>query len=459
MSARSFLWLLLAALALAAGGAFMWFAADDGPSRKAALTSTTEKTSQWRLFDHAGTHLGPVTAVRGCTVADAVVQGQGGKQLGSAVNDPCTFRFGFEMDKAFWLWINSSLTQNYGSQSAEKSFWLTATDAERKVVTAVEILNALPTSFGFAEARASTKTTDTRATTIGEFEITLTHDSLKRHNMVNIGTGANVPGSAPHVAATAPVDSFRFEISGLQDPQYTTGVGPWSAKFEETTPTLGGASAATELVVDAGEFDALVPPAQAKDFEQWFQQTVVSGNTDQKTATLTFATSNPSQQVLKLSFTGVGIFRAKDEVAEGQRQEVRFSFYANGVSLVYNKPPAPATTPPPPPPQPPPPPPATEPPAPPPPPAEEPAEVPAPTNLQARQGEAGEVQLSWEGRGDSFVILRSSEPGGPYEVLEEAPASPHTLTLIRAGAAYLVVRAVVGGVESPNSNEITVGAG
>lgn len=478
MSARSVLLIAGAVLAMVLGGvAAVWLAADDEPRRIGGITTTEKTTAQkWLLFANDGKYLGPVKSVEGCASEGAVVGEvvrQTGlvnsfkvvKQLGKASYARCTLVIDLSARSQLWTWIGDLF--NPQKPATKRGFYLVRATAENKPVQVIEIPQAFVTRFGFprhAVVQQQVGTSKVATEGLGDFEITLTPTSLKRH------TPCCPPLDPVPAESYQPVSSVGIQF-GSQDVEDVTEIGPYTATRDAEKLTIAFSSGPTLVLLLAGPIDAgqlevgIAAGPEADDFEKWFDDSVVKGtSTPEKTATIVFLSGGKG--ALELTLTGVGIFKA---------ELGRYSFYAQGLSLVYSGlQPAPTATPPPaptpapatttapaattqttttaatttePPPQ------ETT-------PTSETKGVAAPERLRAEVGDTS-IVLTWsavEGA-EGYVALTSTQPGGPYTELARPTDTTYTVPRPEAGTLYFVVRAFAGEVESENSIEVSAEVG
>jgi hypothetical protein len=444
----------LAVLGLVAIGAIALVVSDDD-RRLGVLEqkSGSAEALRWRL-SVAGQDVGMLDSLEGCRQRGEVISAQQTDEKGVAettklvskvVQVPCVFTFGLSMKtKPLMEWLRDALDGT--TQSKNVIFGAITKDATGGGT--IQLTNALITDVRLSGLR---KQSD------APFAIEMT---LEAASLTRSATGGG--GSAQQAARLTP--SFRFHLNNVQDAEKATAVYPLTLTRETTTQATGpqGTPLITAGAFEFGDLSVEVPRASASGMDNWFEQFVLQGSSQEKVAMLEI-NDGAGATWLTFNFSGVGIFDARDVESGGRA----FDLYVEGASLEINnkfgiiaQPPPPPPPPPPPtttapPPPPPPPPPTSEPaPAPPPAPEEPRSTVAAPTGLTATLISASEAQLDWQPSegAESYVILMALTRGADYVEVGQTRETSFLAGRLEGGPPYyFVVRAVSGETQSPDS--------
>jgi hypothetical protein len=428
------------------GGAVVWATAG-GSDRAAALEESLASLDarggfSWYLY--GGTtgqaFWADLQSVAGCDAQGEVgtggnpATGATGKHISGVSTSQCRLQIlvNERAAAALYAWLNETLSETY----TRKNLTLVKesnTSNDRMSISLEDVLIErieLPAFQSGSSGQAATIALTVRA-----------EESTRNSN----ATGVSNP---PSVKLSASASTHLFDVV-MSDPGslYASRFEPWGAVVTITRGPTGTQqipqNQATGLSV--GNLGLSISrqtnqaAGRADDLHMWFNTLVVQGNThpsQERTLTLTLKDprTSTSPPFLTLTFTNVGIF-GEPSYWLGNDPE-KFLFYAEGVSFAGH----PSAAPPPPPPPP-------------------PAAPPAPANLQAVIGEGGAVNLSWDpvkAAAPTYKVLYAPEPGGEYKDLRATTEETTLRVELPAGTYYFVVRAVSGGTESEDSNEVSV---
>jgi hypothetical protein len=440
-----------------------------GDDRRLAALSSTTSGYTW-VLEMGGQSIGTLESLEGCRargetaqVLQQSVQGSSfvGKQISAVAFEPCVLRFGTGVAKPLFDWIQASLDQSY----QRKNLVLRLLNDQRRERTTLQVQNALISRLELPRFDKSAVQSE-RAL----FELTVAPDSLSRINHGGSGQIVNVP----QPGKTALAARFRFSLDGISNLDAKV-IEPLVATVK-LQDQVGQTRTYTQepTTLDVGQLKITALASSSASLDSWFQSFVIQGMNDasrEKTASLEILDPATTAVLLTVNLTGIGIVDAVYGLPPGSTStDVAaatndYRFYVEGAALALFSPPPPpppatstAAEPPPPPATtapPPPPPPATTAPPPPPPPAEE--TLAAPQGVTAKLSSASQATLEWaavEGA-ETYVVLMSLKPGDEHtEVLRTEKPSAVVEKLEGGPPYYFVVRAVGGGSESPNSEEV-----
>lgn len=331
-----------------------------------------------------------------------------------------------------------------------QDYTLTTASFDNKVISGVQLLNAVPTKFVIPQFDASESKDNVT------FELWLQPASL---TPLPAGeTGKSIGGSSSGKSVkTALLSNFGVELDSLPTARVDK-IGPIEVRWTPGKPPK------TDLGDVALSMSTLDSPA----VYSWFEDFVVNGNNSpnaEKTATLKLLSQSLTKVLATFTLSGVGIIDIFD-AASGSGDKVNrtiFSVYAEELSLGTGlaPPPAPSPSPSPSPtpaPTPPPPPPAetteTA-------PAEE-TKLAAPAEIKGSASGRSEVELAWNAvdGAESYVILAAlstrEDERPDFNEITESKETSILIGDLRPGTYLFVVRARAGEAESANSPTVEI---
>jgi len=259
---------------------------------------------------------GPLRSVDGGSIAGEVVREVGSadyyqrKHIGNVKYEDFSVALGLSMPNAMYDWIALTLQGSYRRKSGE----VATLDMTNTVRSSREFKEALITEIGFPAMDASSK--DTAYMTIR---------FAPEQTVRKKGSGATIPLDSTRQKAWLP-SNFRFEMKGLP----TSGISKIEALTIKQTVT-DGIGDERDYAKEPGklEFPNVVltlPESDAQPWLDWFDDFVMQGNNDQereKSGSLVYLSANLQEELGRLDFFNLGIFRVAEAKAEANSELIK----------------------------------------------------------------------------------------------------------------------------------------
>jgi hypothetical protein len=292
-----------------------------------------------------GVDVGSVVSVEGgewfgVVVEEMPVGVRIGKHLGSTGIAPIVVEVGASMTEPFHDWMTAMLD---GTPTAKDGAILFL-DYDGKERSRLEWQRARITEVVFPAADSSSKDP-------ARIRVTIQPESTK----LVAGSGAVHPLKSEAKGHKAFLPSnFRFAISGLGAAgTKVSKVAPTVVRWRHADDSVGDVREdmreTNPGVLEVADLVVWLPERDVAPFAAWFEDFVIDGNGDstkERTASLTFLDPTLKDELMRLEFAGVGIFRISHERQQSGSEafvRVKAEMYCEAVSLAK---PA-ATTPPP----------------------------------------------------------------------------------------------------------------
>jgi hypothetical protein len=281
-----------------------------------------------------GKEAGFLKSLKGGAASAEVINEPGGpgffvkKRLGAFNYEEFALQFGLSMTKAVYDWIAAS----WKGDSSRKNGAFVACDFEYVVRSEREFSNALITETMIPAADAKPK--DPSYLSI-RFK-----PEIVRYKK---GSGQKIsPGSVPKPEQKIWLPSnFRLEIPGL-DCKFVTKIDSFTVKRTLTSEI--GVGRDFDLQPGKLEFPNLtitVSEAHAQSWIDWHQDFVIKGNnseSNEKSGSLIFLSTDMSTELGRINFYNLGIFRLNLDAAEADQIEyVTAELYCDRMEFHFDK--------------------------------------------------------------------------------------------------------------------------
>ena len=219
---------------------------------------------------------------------------------------------GLSMSKAVYDWIALSLKGSYRRKSGE----VVALDLTNAVQSSREFKEALITEIGFPAMDASSKDP-------AYMTIKFSPEQTVRKK----GAGATLTPESTKKQKTWLPSNFRFELKGLP----TSKINKVDALTIKQTVVTDGIGETRDYAKEPGklEFPNVVltlAESDAQPWLDWFEDFVIRGNNGQeqeKSGSLVYLSPSLQEELGRLDFFNLGIFRVAEEKAESSADQIR----------------------------------------------------------------------------------------------------------------------------------------
>ena len=237
------------------------------------------------------------------------------KHIGNVKYEEFTAEFGMAMPKGVYDWLSAFLAGKY----ERKSGAIVAADFNYNVQARREFSEALITEVSFPALDASSK--DPAFMTV----------KFAPEQTVDKPASGKLSSATKQQQKLWLPSNFRLEI-GSKDGQLPTGkVNKIDAITIKQTAVTDDIGEIRDPAKEPGklEFPNIVftlPETDAQPWVAWFKTFVLEGNNsdeDEKTGKLTYLASNLTDELARLDFFNLGIFRISNEKAESASDTIR----------------------------------------------------------------------------------------------------------------------------------------
>lgn len=263
--------------------------------------------------------LGYLSSVEGGDASGEVVHEVGSagyyqkKHIGNVKYGDITMEFGMGMSKSVFDWISATLTGNRDQE--RKSGAVIAADFNYQAKSRREFSNALITEIGFPAMDASSK--DAAFITL----------KLAPELTVDVAASGKLQSPTQQKQKLWLPANFRFDMKGLPTGRVSK-IDALTIKQTVVTDDIGDRR---DYAKEPGklEFPNLVltlPEADAQPWYDFFKSFVLEGNNtdeEERTAQLTYLAQNLKDELGRLDFSNVGIFKISSEKAESASETIK----------------------------------------------------------------------------------------------------------------------------------------
>lgn len=249
----------------------------------------------------------------GEVIDEAPAGGRVGKHLGKIAYAPIVVEVGASMDRLFYDWVTSMLD---GTHKAKNGAILLL-DYDSKERARLEWKSAVITEVVFPGADSSAKQPARMRVTIQPEATTNVAGSGVKYQSKYAGKQKGFLESG-----------FSFAVSGLELA---------CKKVSKVTPLV----VRQTDVLDVADIVFWLPESEAEPFAVWFGDFVLNGNNDptrERSATLTFLDPSLKNEMMRIEYAGVGIFRMSHERQEASAEvvaRVKIEMYCESVRLLH----------------------------------------------------------------------------------------------------------------------------
>ena len=248
------------------------------------------------------------------------------KHLAGVKYEDITINCGTGMSKNFFDWIKEVLA----SKLSPKNGSIVEIDDNNAPISRVDFFNAMIVAVELPAL-------DTTSKDVAEFRIKIAPKSTRLWR-----NGEKI--STPHIRNTQKIwikSNFRLEIDGL-DCSKVDRINSiriiWVPSFMGEIP--GGAKG--PAFMDVSNLGITLAKSSAENFYDWHEDFVIKGNNGQdkeKSGILSLLAPNLSQELFKVSFRNLGIFKMGPDKVEGGHENirrVRAEMYCGEVEFAYS---------------------------------------------------------------------------------------------------------------------------
>ncbi len=234
------------------------------------------------------------------------------KHIGNVKYEDFAVELGLSMSKAVYDWIALSLQGSYRRKSGE----VVALDLNNAVRSSREFKEALITEIGFPAMDASSKDP-------AYMTVKFSPEQTERKK----GSGATLTPESTKQQKTWLPSNFRFELKGLP----TSKINKIDALTIKQTVVTDDIGETRDYTKEPGklEFPNVVltlAESDAQPWLDWFEEFVIRGNNGQeqeKSGSLVYLSPNLQEELGRLDFFNLGIFRVAEEKTESSSDQIR----------------------------------------------------------------------------------------------------------------------------------------
>jgi hypothetical protein len=250
----------------------------------------------------------------GEVIDEAPVGGRVGKHLGKVGYAPIVVEVGASMEPAFFDWVTSMLDGTHKAKDGA----IVLLDYDSKERARLEWKSALITEVVFPGADGSSKLA-------GRMRVTIQPEATANA----AGSGAKFQSKSAGKMKAILESGFSFAVSGLELA---------CKKVAKVTPLVVRQTDVFD-VLDVADIVFWLPESEAEPFAMWFADFVLNGNNNsarERSATLTFLDPTLKNELMRIEYSGVGIFRMSHERQEASAEvvaRVKVEMYCESVRL------------------------------------------------------------------------------------------------------------------------------
>ena len=283
-----------------------------------------------------GEFAGWLSSVEGGDAVGSVVEYQNDdngfvkKTIGNVKYEDISITCGFEMGKAFYDWISSSLKRDYKRKNGS----IVAADYDYNAKSVRSFANALISELTIPAADAGSKDASK-----------LTLKFAPEFSEYKHTTGRLVIDENKYKQEFNFVSDFKFVIDGLDKASgRVSKVEAITIKqsFSEYREGGGKFSVKVPGKLEFPNLKITLPEIAADEFAAWHEDFVVKGESTEdkhKTGSLVFLNRNRQKELLTLSFSGLGIFKYAPEALTDANKysvpQVKAEVYCEEISFKF----------------------------------------------------------------------------------------------------------------------------